>query len=365
MAGLDTIGLEYPQEILLGIRMKGKSQDLAIAKENFMRSKFFISTIVILAVALALFGSIFLLKPFPTGNVNLATSYAGSAWEAAGKRAIPLLEQHGIKLNIVETGGASQNIQLLSDKKSEVNAALLFEALLSEDLNDKIYSLASVGYSPVWIFYRETGKGAPVNIGDLAQQKVAIGPKHSGSYALTKKLFGLQGIDVDESPNFISSPFKEGLSSYLAGKADVIIFTGDHDDPVVKKLFFNPGTKIFQMQTEALVHQKKGFNMVRLPAGIIDIDKSIPEKDVNLLSTTTILAVKKSMQPGLQLGLLMAASKVVKETPYSYTQIRIEFPAPAYNSPLGVSPTAKEYFANGGPPLLTKFFPTWLAYFPL
>ena len=330
-----------------------------------MRSKFLISIIVLLAIALALLGSILLLKPFPTGNVNLATSYAGSAWESAGKRAVPFLEQHGIKLNVIETGGASQNIQLLRDKESEVNAALLFEALLTDDLNDKIYSLASVGYSPVWIFYRETSKGTPVNIGDLAQKRVAIGPKDSGSYALTKKLFELQGVDVNESPNFISSPFTEGLNSYLAGKADVIIFAGDHDDPVVKKLFFNPGTKIFQMHAEALTRQKKGFNMVTLPAGIIDMDKSIPEKEVNLLSATTILAVKKSLQPGLQLGLLMSASKVVKETPYSYTQIRVEFPAPAYDAPLVISPVAKEYFANGGPPLLSKFFPTWLAYLPL
>jgi len=330
-----------------------------------MRIKFLISIIGILAVALVIFGSIFVLKPFPTESVNLATSYAGSAWEAAGKRAIPFLDKHGIKLNVIETGGATNNIQLLSDKKSVVNAALLFEALLSEDLNDKIYSLASVGYSPVWIFYRETGKSAPVTIGDLAQKKVAIGPKNSGSYTLTERLFELQGIKVDENPNFISTPFKEGLNSYLAGKADVIIFTGDHDDPVVKKLFFNPGTKIFQMEKEALKFQSKGFNMVTLPAGIIDIDTSIPDKDITLLSTTTILVVKKGMQPALQLGMLIAASKVVKETPYSATQIRIAFPAPVYDAPIGVSPMAKKYFANGGPPLLTNFFPTWLAYFSL
>jgi hypothetical protein len=170
---------------------------------------------------------------------------------------------------------------------------------------------------------------------------------------------------VDENPNFISTSFKDGLDSYFTGKANVIIFTGPHDDPVVKKLFFEPGTKIFQMNEDALNFQKEGFTMLKLPAGMMDIDKTIPEKDVTLLSTTTILAVKKSMQPALQLGLMMAAYKLVKETPYSFTQSRTAFPAPAYDAALTVSPTAKEYFANGGPPFLTQFFPTWLAYFPL
>lgn len=330
-----------------------------------MNSKFLTGTVSIIFFMLVAWGVLFILKPFPNEMVVYATDYSGSAWNVEGTQTIALLEKHGIKLNVVETEGAIQNIELLNDEKSKVNAALLFGGLIPKNQIENISSLAYVGYSPIWIFFKVNDGQAPKSLADLAKKTISIGPKKSGSYALVKNLFELQGIDIEKSPNFISAPFSEGLNNYMSGKANVIIFVGDRDDPVVKKLFYDAGTKIFEMNKSDLDYLSQDFIAVKLPARSIDVDRKMPEKDVHMISTATILAVKRDMQPAVQVGLLLAASKIMRDLPYLIPDTQIQFPAPAYDAPLEVSSTAKKYFANGGPPWLTNFFPTWLAYSPL
>jgi hypothetical protein len=204
--------------------------------------------------------------------------------------------------------------------------------------------------------------GNPTSIDDLVKHKVVIGPKNSDSYALSKKLFDVNNINFENNPNFIFRPRGEDIEAFLSGEADVLIVSGPFSLEAVKRSFL-AGRKPFEIPNTDQYTSKTNFIKLTLPAGSMDVNRSIPSQDVNLLATTTLLVVKKDLEPGLQLGLLMTASKLIRKSPYTTSNKYIEFPAPMFDSLVEMSPTAKKYYVDG-PPFLIKTFPAALPYWP-
>jgi hypothetical protein len=95
----------------------------------------------------------------------------------------------------------------------------------------------------------------------------------------------------------------------------------------------------------------------------MDVNGTMPAKDTKLLATTTLLAVKKDLDPALQVGMLMTAAKMIRKNPFKFDGTSIVFPAPMFQSSLETSPTARKYY-DEGPPALIKLFPWLLPYWP-
>jgi TRAP-type uncharacterized transport system substrate-binding protein len=258
--------------------------------------------------------------------------------------------------------GGINTAKPVSDPKSGIDVAQLHSFFLSEGQHANLYSLGVLGYVTLWIFYNEKLAGKPSSLQDIAKQKVIIGPKESGSYAMTKKMFALNGINIEDNPNFISLPFNEGMEQFITGKAGVTIFGASFDDPQVIKIF-NAGFKLFEIPNTENYKTKSGFIVLTLPAGSMDVNRSMPANDTKLLATTTVLVAKRDLHPSLQLAVLMSAAELIKENPYKYNGMIIRFPAPMNDSALETSPVAKKYYADG-PPLLLKLFPALLPYWP-
>ena len=179
----------------LGLVLK---HELIAIKESLVELR--IAAIVIL---LFLGGVIIYLKPFPFSGITIATSYKGGDWYQFGEGAITPLKERGIHVDVVATNGTIENVEALIDPKSEVNAGFVYAAALSESQQKQLYSLGSVSYDPVWIFYRNGLTSKVLSIQDLAKFRVALAPKKSGSYILTKKLFEANGVDIERNSNFV------------------------------------------------------------------------------------------------------------------------------------------------------------------
>jgi TRAP-type uncharacterized transport system substrate-binding protein len=333
-----------------------KHEFIAI-KESLVELR--ISAIVIL---LLIAGVIIYLKPFPFTGITIATSYQGGDWYQFGEAAIAPLKEHGIDVEVVATNGAIENAEKLNDSKSKINAGFVYAAALSEDQKKGLYSLGSISYDPVWIFYRNNLADKITTIQDLAKYRVALAPKKSGSYVLTKKLFEINGIDIENNPNFVSSSWADSRANILSGKADVYIFITTIVDPLVEELIHSPDMALLNLPN-ALVYQKK-FNYldaVIIPAGSINIEKKLPRHDISLIATTTTLAVRRDLHPSLQLALLMSSKEIIQDSSRLFFSERNEFPA--YVDPsISISPTARNYY-NYGPPKTTEYLPYWLVVF--
>ena len=331
--------------------------ELSAVLEELKESKF-IAPFVLVAV-LALF---FYLKPFPDKHIVFATSYAESDWHQFAVSATDRLKENGVDVKVLSTEGAVNNAELLSDSSSGVNAAFTYGAALNEDQVKGVYSLGSVGYEPIWIFYKKNRIGKIDNLHDLAKYRVGLGPIKSGSYILAKKLFKTNHIDVDNNPNFRADSFVNTQANFLKGNLDVYILVSTYLDPIIQKLIQEPGVALFSFKNAgAYVKKFNYFDAIDLPAGSIDIYNNIPKEDISLIATTTTLAVRRDMHPDLQLALLMATKDVIRNSSLLFFAKRNEFPS--YVDPLvPISPVAQRFY-DYGPPHSIRYLPYWIAGF--
>jgi TRAP-type uncharacterized transport system substrate-binding protein len=317
---------------------------------------------IAIVILLIIGGVIIYLKPFPFTGITIATSYKGGDWYQFGKSAISLLKERGINLEVVATSGTIENAEELNDPKSKVNAGFVYAAALSKDQQRELYSLGSISYDPVWIFYRNELANKITTIQDLSKYRVSLPPKKSGSYILTKKLFEANGIDIDSNPHFVSSSWEDLRANILSDKADVYIFITTIIDPLVEELIHSPKMTLFNFPS-ALAYQRK-FNYldaVIIPAGSINIEKKLPVRDISLIATTTTLAVRKDLHPSLQLALLVTSKQVIQDSSRLFFSKRNEFPD-YFDPSIHISPIARNYY-NYGPPKTTEYLPYWLVVF--
>ncbi len=315
--------------------------------------------IIFIALVFAL-AALFLAKSSQQNIIYIAGAIKKNIWAYDFERATEFLKKYGMQAKLVNTNDPNEVATLLSDPKSKLNTAFVFNGLLTQEQAVNLYSLGSVSYDPIWIFYNDRVVGELLSLEDIAKQKVVIGTKESDSYFLTKKLFGLNGIDIEGNSNFTPLPLDERLDSFLSGEASVMIFDGPFSGEVIKKSFY-AGANLFEVPNANNYTTKSDFIAVTLPAGSMDVNGTMPEKDIKLLATTTLLVVRKNLAPGLQLGILMTAAEMIRQNPYRNDSAKIEFPAPMFGSSIAVSPTALKYYAEG-PPWLVEYFPFLLPY---
>ena len=116
---------------------------------------------------LILFSGIFILialtRPLPPKDVYLAVGQKGSSFEMLGQKFVPFFKQEGIELHLINTSGSANSLAQLADDGNQVNAALMVGGVANKGQYQNLQSLGSVGYVPLWLFYRGerfTGKGA-------------------------------------------------------------------------------------------------------------------------------------------------------------------------------------------------------------
>jgi hypothetical protein len=96
---------------------------------------------------------------------------------------------------------------------------------------------------------------------------------------------------------------------------------------------------------------------LRLPAGVRDLAKNRPPRDVILVAPKASLVVRKDLHPAIQ-SLLLDAAEQIHSGPGIFQQAR-QFPAPeAIGLPL--SDEARQFYRSGRP-FLQRNLPFWLA----
>jgi TRAP-type uncharacterized transport system substrate-binding protein len=318
--------------------------------------------LIVLLVLLVFAGLIYYLKPFPEKSITISTAFKGGDWYQFAESVTPALKDHGISLTVVASDGAIDNVEKLDNPQSAVSAGLTYGSVLSNEQIAGIYSLGSITYEPIWIFYHEKRTGKITDVKDFARFKVGVGPPKSGSFALTEKLFAINGIRVNEDKHFQAASIESNLQQFLDEKLDVFIFVSTIVDLPVQKLIRTPGIKIFNFKNSAAYEKKfYFFDAVDIPAGSINILENFPPEKISLIATTSTLAVRRDMHPDLQLALLLAMKNTIQNSQLLFFAKRNQFPA--YVDPsIPLSPVARKFYDNG-PPHAINYLPYWLGVF--
>lgn len=317
--------------------------------------KFLKESIFIVLALVALILAAVTISLFIDSKIYITTSYAGSNWYTYALNVKSSLEKNGLEVAVLASDGSIDNVDKLIKESDKVNVGFTYGGALTKEEAAGIYSLGSVNYEPIWVFYRKDATGTLSSFRDLQNFKVGIDSKLSGTYRITEKLLKANGVEVEGNPHFRTGDIKQQHQEFLKGDLDAFVRIASNDDPMILELLKNPNVTLFEFQDSEAYEKNFSFiKAVVLPKSSLDLLNEVPKQNIKLIATSTSLVIRKNLDADLQLVLLMVARDFISSSTKLFFIQRGELPA--YIDPLiPLSPTARNYYVYG-PPSISRHF---------
>lgn len=298
-------------------------------------------------------------RPLPPGDVTLAVGQPGSTYELIGKRYQEIFAREGVALKLLNTHGSRENLELAADNKSPVNAGLLLGGIAHKGDYPDLYSLGSVDYLPLWLFYRGPLLQAQDALSYFKGKPIAIGLEGSGTELLLKKMLAMRGIHLrEDDENFRRLPHAEAMQQLLDGKIYAMAIVDGFDSPTIQNLLAHPELHIFDFAyAAAYVKRMPYLDTVVIPKGSLNLVKLDPPEDIHMIASTVTLLVEKTMHPAIQ-QLFLAATDEIGDENNQFFGKGDTFPAYIDRS-IPLSPVAKRFY-DKGEPWLAGLMPFWI-----
>ena len=245
--------------------------------------------------------------PAPPTHLRIAAGSQGSYFHEVASNYKSALTKEGITLEIVQTQGALDNLQLVRDGKADL--ALTHDGLISAKEESQLRSLGSISYEPIWVFRR---KGAAV-ITDLTQLKglrINIGPEGSGVRFLALKLMGLAGVTAQNAQFLDLSP-QESIDRMNAGLLDIGFFMDPPENAQIKSLFISPDILEVDLKDAEAFHRNLRFlHVTPLSPSSIDLASAQPKFEFRTVSVANTVVIHPQLHPAIQYLMLSIMDKV-------------------------------------------------------
>jgi TRAP-type uncharacterized transport system substrate-binding protein len=312
--------------------------------------------VVLIITAVVLLWALFAaLRPLPGRDVSIATGTAGSAYADIAERYREILARDGVRLHLVPTNGAVENLERLRDARAGVDAGFVQAGTTSERESQDLVSLGTVFYEPLWVFSRYATLAELLH--ERPNARISIGPLGSATRPLALKLLALNRLDTTNLQLSGFAP-EEGVRRLIAGEIDAVVMLSAWDSPAVQQLLLAPGIELMGFKrADAYVALYPRFSKLVLPQGVADLGTNRPPADVPLIASKASLVVRRDLHPALQYLLIQAAIEVHGRP--GIFQRADEFPAPEVID-LPLSDEARHLYKSG-PSILQRKLPFWLA----
>jgi len=300
----------------------------------------FLSFLCVLAV-------VWVVHSAPPRTLYLTSGPEGSSfqrWAGAYKDA---LAKHGVTLEVLPSSGSINNLDRMltvGPFGERVDIGFISGGIVGKDQKiDGLKSLGSVGYQPLWVFYR-----SPVTISRLSQlegQRIAIGATGSATRTIAQTL--LQANGITGAPTVFSDlDAASAADALIKGELDAVFLMGDSASTLtLRTLDRTPGIQLFSFtQADAYVRRHPFLTKILLPQGSLDLGKNLPAQDVLLVGTTVEFVAREGLHSALSDLLLDVAKQVHGKS--GLLQKRGDFPVLVeHDFPL--SDDAVRYYKSG------------------
>src|SRR5260370_5766560 len=156
-----------------------------MAARDFLRNNWPAITVAVTAAAITVAAVVMLLS-IPPRTIGVATGGLGGAYYEFGNRYRDELGRANVEVRVMQTAGSPENLALLLDPHSGVDAALVQGGTVDTEGSSTLESLGTLFYEPLWLFRRREVAGGGLD--GLRGRKIAIGPERSGTQALSLEL---------------------------------------------------------------------------------------------------------------------------------------------------------------------------------
>jgi uncharacterized protein len=294
------------------------------------------------------------IDPIPPRHFVIAAGMAASGYDNFARQYARILARDGVALEVRNAAGAVENLNLLRDGASGVQAALTALGFTRTDDEDSLYSLGGVFDAPIFIFYRNAE--IITQFAQFRGKRLSIGTPGTALRALILQVLTATHA-MDASTQLLDLDSAEAIDALIAGEIDVAVFASQLDTSFLQRALGAPELRLMNVaQAEAIAKTVPGLKHLVLSRGIISLTRDIPNSDVDLLASRNSLLVRKDLHPALQY-LLLEAMREVHWPPGPFNRLG-EFPAEQPND-LPLSPTA-EAFYRSGPSFWQRYTSFWL-----
>lgn len=292
-------------------------------------------------------------EPAPPRMLSIATGNSDGAYHRFGQQLRDQLSIHGVDLAVVSTDGSVDNLQLLQNR--EVDVAFIQSGLASSEDYPDLESLGAMYFEPVWIF---SNSSVMVNtLRDLKGKKVAIGGTGSGTRSVALRLLAQNGLD-ESDVSLSSQAGMEAVDALNAGSVDVIISVASISSPMIDALLSAQGVSLISLQRAPAYARREPWLMHQtLPEGVVDLERNLPDQQIELLAVNATLVGTDSLHPALRDLLLQASDAIFSQA--TLLSAPEHFPS-IVGSDFPLSKDAIRYYQSG-PPFLQRYLPFWIA----
>jgi len=311
-----------------------------------------------IAIILALAGCIVawqFVNPAPPDTITIATGQPGGAYLLFAERYQTVLAREGVTLNVLETAGSVENLQLLEKDADSIDLAFVQGGTADKTDSTDLTSLASLYYEPLWVFYR--GADKLTRLTQLQHKRIAVGEPGSGTQAVAMTLREDNQLQINPA-DILSAGGREAADALIAGRVDVAFFVASVQSPLVQELLHRQDIRLMSFErADAYTRLHHFLSRITLPEGIIDLQENIPPQDTVLLAATANLVAHDDFHPALISLVLQAAEEVHGDG--SLFARPGDFPNDQHLE-FKLDDGARRYFKHG-PPFLQRYLPFWTA----
>jgi TRAP transporter TAXI family solute receptor len=291
----------------------------------------------------------------PPRHLVIATGSKTGAYYRFGQRYAHELRKDGLTLTVRETKGSVENLELLLDENSGVDAAIVQSGVADGEELEQLVTLGSLYREPLWVFYR--GDSTVDRLSQFAGKRIGVGPPGSGTLPVARQLLAANSVTADNA-TFVSDPVTDAAANLKKGNLDAAFFVSAREADFVADLLKAENVRLMSfVQAEAYHRRFRFLAGVTLPAGLLDLGRNLPPRDVSLVAPTAMLVVRPNFHPALVALFLGAATRIHGQG--DELSSADEFPSPAYTD-FALSDDARRYYKSG-PPMLQRLLPFWMA----
>ena len=292
----------------------------------------------------------------PPNRIRITSGPEGSSYRRYAERYKAIIERYGVKVEIVPSAGAIDNLHHLADRSMKVDVGFVQGGLRNGTDLSGLVSLGSLYEQPLMVYVRSA---QPIDqLWALRGKRLAIGPEGTASHSLSIKL--LAANDMSGPPTVLSELTGDAAAqALLEGSVDAIVLMGDAATPeLMHRLRHSADIQLMSFrQADAYLRRFQFLSKLTLPEGALDLARDYPPRTIQLIGTTVELVARDTLHPALS-DLLISAAREVHGNAGLFRNAG-EYPAPlARDFPM--SRDAERYYKSGEQ-FLYRRLPFWLA----
>lgn len=293
----------------------------------------------------------------PPDRLTIAAGPRDGGYYAFAQRLARRIRQHGIKVTILETDGARDNLKAMA-KPGGPQLALVQGGTRPPQGHDTAHlrTLATIDLEPVWILSK-TSAPAIVSIEQFSERRLIGGRDGSGTRDLLDLI--LTRINVRPAAPILDLSNSDAARAFLKNDGDVVFSVVRWQSYGWVAALLQTGAVRFVELKEApaITRNFRFLTQIEIPQGALDLARGIPGKSVKLLATATNLVVNSGVHSSTKSLVLRELQGLENGTAVLGTHG--QFPSLAY-ADLPPDADAIRHFKHG-PTFLRRYLPFWIA----